>query len=199
MILERIYWLLRGFWLETANEEIILQHDDDLLTVRVPAYRMRYLPWLRTALIALLIALALIALFVIDVTSAAEVCDHHVTSGLVRNLIERGMARAFVYGEGPNGWIGYLIVWDPACQRAILAVYRATTRVWNFVTHYHGGNWAKSVKSAIKYAQKRLARDVVKVYTARRLVPVPQVPRWPGKPAWRPPLIIPSGGGRDLK
>lgn len=192
---EFVYYLLRHDVLVREHyEPLFFDHGSgEVEVMNVPAYEVkptRIGYYLRT--LALLVLLVVLLLLVFSATAHGaghmSICNHHVTSGVYRELIDRGMARAFFFGQAPTGmWIGYLIVWDPNCQRAILGVYRAKNDVWNFVTHYYiDGAKGQSVKAAIKYARARLAQDVVKVIAGGKMVPR-AIPRGIGAPGFRPP------------
>lgn len=143
------------------------------------------------AIIGALIALGLWVSSADMASDAQSVCDHHVTSGLVRHLITRGMGKGFFYGELSSGALyGMLIVWNPSCQRAIAVVVRTgpNGQVFNFVTHYYlSGAKGTNVRSALAYARARVAQEVVQVYSGPPEMAYRAVPRFLGKPGYRSP------------
>jgi hypothetical protein len=199
------YLLFRGVTVTKKVKPITLHHPDEGgdITLVLDIYHVEAKPRLAWQLRLLVITLlaAIITILLATHADAKSICDHHVTSGLFRHLLERGMAKSFLHGQTATGmWIGYLIVWDPNCQRAILAVYRSTGQVWNFVTHYYlDGKAGKTVRNAVAYAKTRLAREVQQIHRCRSICKIPFVPRWPEKPGFRLPIVPFSGGKEKLK
>lgn len=174
----------------------LYEHNPDMIVERVGGRRRTCWP----IVVAIAVALTVLALALFPILAhAQDVCNHHVTSGLVNHLIRRGMAKAFFFGELPSEALyGMLVVWNPSCQRAIVVVLRTGPRgeVFNFVTHYYvSGSKGGNISSAIQYARQQVASRTVWMRSAPPSMAFRFVPRSPDSPGFRPPIRDGGGGG----
>lgn len=149
-----------------------------------------------TLLIAIIIAAFILLAILLWPTraDAQDVCNHHVTSGLVQHLISRGMAKGFFFGEQANKALyGMLVVWNPSCQRAIAVVVRTgpNGEVFNFVTHYYiSGTKGTNIKAALDYARSQVATRTIWMRSASPAQAFRAVPRGLDSPGYRPPMKV---------
>lgn len=175
----------------------LLESNPDMIVEEVKPDSYRPLAFIAAVIAILFILLAL--LLWPAKADAQDVCNHHVTSGLVKNLIRRGMAKGFYFGEQMNAALyGILVVWNPSCQRAIAVVVRTgpNGETFNFVTHYYiSGNKGTNIKAALDYARQRVAAQTVWMRSAPPSQAFRFVPRNLDSPGYRPPTKVQIGEG----